>query len=93
MDPFTTLSLAAAVIQIADIGVRLLKTARGIYKKGTALDHEQLLEQAKGLRDLVGVLSSTLEDVSMKTSSLDQVDQVNSRLTNAKSMSVSDLIF
>ncbi|RYP14278.1 hypothetical protein DL765_006489 [Monosporascus sp. GIB2] len=92
MDPFTTLSLAASVIQIADVGVRLLNTARELYKTGTAASRDETLEQAHDFRRLADVLGSTLEGVKGESSTLDQIDRDLVSLCNKISTVAENLI-
>ena len=60
MDPFTSLSLATAIIQITDFSCKLVKSGYQVYKTGSTEENSDIEHATDGLKRLTLTLSDSL---------------------------------
>lgn len=74
MDPFTSLSLAVAIIQVVDFGSKLVGKGHEIFKNGSIANLDDAKVVASGLKEVTETMSQELTSIS--TSTTLTVDQV-----------------
>jgi len=64
MDPFSVLSIAAAVVQFTEFGYKLLKSTHEIYKSSSSSSSGQTQDQSINLLTVLGDLRNLIRDVN-----------------------------
>ena len=63
MDPITAIGLAGNVVQFVDFGFKLISNGVELYRNSTLIEHAQLRDQARQLKDFNAILTSRLDGV------------------------------
>jgi hypothetical protein len=88
MDPFTCLSVATSIIQIADFGARIFATGQQIYRDGSITMHAEIVAAAEDLKQLNQRLRSVLSSPSDGRSALAEDEEVRPTLKHHTPASV-----